>query len=81
MIYGYIYKITNIINGKIYIGKTKYLIESRFREHIKCAHREDAHSNTGSYLHKAINKYGENNFIIEVLDTAESLFELNEKEK
>lgn len=81
MIYGYIYKITNIVNGKIYIGKTKYSIESRFRGHIKCAHREDTHSNTGSYLHKAINKYGEDNFIIEVLDIAESLSELNEKEK
>lgn len=31
----YIYKITNDINNKIYIGKTLYTIEHRFKEHCK----------------------------------------------
>ena len=31
---GYIYKITNNINNKIYIGKTTYSIEKRFKEHL-----------------------------------------------
>ena len=29
----YIYKITNIKNNKIYIGKTNNTIEKRFQEH------------------------------------------------
>ena len=31
----YIYKIYNDINDKIYIGKTNYLLEKRFQEHIR----------------------------------------------
>ena len=31
----YIYKITNDINGKIYIGKTLSTIEQRFKEHCQ----------------------------------------------
>ena len=34
---GYIYKITNNGNGKIYIGQTKQDIQSRFIDHKKCA--------------------------------------------
>jgi len=30
----YIYKITNTINNKVYIGKTLYSVEARFQEHI-----------------------------------------------
>ena len=31
--YGFIYKMTNIVNGKIYIGKTEGSIDKRFKEH------------------------------------------------
>lgn len=31
---GYIYKITNNINGKMYVGKTERSINKRFSEHI-----------------------------------------------
>ena len=31
----YIYKITNDVNGKIYIGKTYNSIEKRFKEHCR----------------------------------------------
>ena len=58
--YGYIYKITNLINSKIYIGKAKN-IDERFKRHI----RESLKYNTDSYvLHSAIRKYGAENFII-----------------
>ena len=32
---GYIYKIVNDINEKIYVGKTTSSIEERFKEHCK----------------------------------------------
>lgn len=33
----YIYKITNDINDKVYIGKTEFAIEKRFKEHCQDA--------------------------------------------
>jgi group I intron endonuclease len=58
----YVYKITNLINNKIYIGKT-HNINKRWKQHIRDANPE---SNTIKYyIHKAINKYGKDNFIIE----------------
>ena len=36
----YIYKITNQINGKVYIGKTLSSIEERWKEHCKDYKRE-----------------------------------------
>lgn len=35
----YIYKITNKINKKLYIGKTEFSIEKRFKEHCADAFR------------------------------------------
>ena len=37
----YIYKITNLVNGKIYIGKTSYnSIQERFKQHISDSKKE-----------------------------------------
>ena len=54
----YIYKITNKINGKSYIGQTKYL-EKRWRQHITV----NAYA-----IGKALRKYGVENFDFDVLD-------------
>jgi len=59
---GYIYKITNKINGKIYIGQTTTSIKERMRKHIDKAKREQE-SLTG--IDCAIRKYGVDNFIVE----------------
>ena len=67
-----IYKITNLINNKIYIGKTKKDIETRFKEHLQNAINDCQYN-----LSKAIRKYGIDNFNIEMIDTAESDEELN----
>lgn len=67
--YGYIYKTTNKLNGKFYIGK-----------HKASKHDPD-YLGSGNYIIAAIKKYGKENFSNEVIDTAESLNELNEKEK
>ena len=71
---GLIYKATNIINNKIYIGQTTCTLEKRKNEHLN--------SCDGTYFHKAILKYGRDNFIWEIVeDNIETYEELNEKEK
>jgi group I intron endonuclease len=60
----FIYKITNTINGKIYIGKTKN-VAKRLAAHKTAAKRKSPKDY--SYLHRAMNKHGVENFIIEIL--------------
>lgn len=66
--YGYVYKVTNCINGKIYIGQKK---AGKFVEH---------YYGSGKLILQAIEKYGKENFTREVLQWCESLRELNEAE-
>lgn len=61
-----IYKTTNLINGKIYIGKDSRNIDSYY--------------GSGIVLNHAIKKYGKENFKKETLDKAKNAKELNEKE-
>ena len=59
-----IYKITNLTNGKLYIGCASN-INTRINGH-KHDLRNQKHAN--SYLQKAWNKYGEQNFIFEIVE-------------
>jgi group I intron endonuclease len=62
---GIIYKLT-FPNGKAYIGQTKRDLETRFKEHIyEAKHKE---GNQCTVLNAAINKYGAESIIKEVLD-------------
>lgn len=72
----YIYKITNDLNGKVYIGQTIRPVEKRFRRHILDA----LHCKIDTHFARAIQKYGEEHFSWEIIDTAESAEELNDKE-
>ena len=65
----YIYKITNLINNKIYIGKTSYTIDKRFKEHISDSKRERYEKRP---LYDAMNKYGIENFIVEEVEKVEN---------
>lgn len=65
----YIYKITNTINGKMYIGKTELTIEKRFQQHCKDSQR-DKMSNRP--LYKAMRKYGVEFFSIEEIEETDS---------
>ena len=70
-----IYKATNIINNKVYIGQTIHTLNHRKRQH------ERSYSYGKNYLFpRAINKYGKENFKWEVIYVAKDIDELNEKE-
>lgn len=65
---GIIYKVTNMINKKVYIGKTIFTLEKRKNDHIK-----QSKFKSTSYFHKALNKYNFNNFIWEILEETNNL--------
>lgn len=70
-----IYKATNIVNNKSYIGLTTRTLQERKLEHLRHIKTEN------TYFHRAINKYGKDNFLWEVIDdTSSSIKELKEKE-
>lgn len=75
----YIYKITNKINDKIYIGKSKNPT-SRFKRHLYVANHKDTEPNQFQPIHAAIAKYGSDNFFLEIIDECDSEIEIFIKE-
>lgn len=72
--YGCIYKITNMVNGKFYIGYTNMTIEKRLKSHFdESARLSRGHTKCRSYLHNAMVKYGKETFYIEVLEAYENV--------
>ena len=69
-----IYKVTNRVNGKVYIGQTTKTIQTRWKKHCIAAKSDNLP------FHKAIRKYGAENFTVEQIDIAASADELNKKE-
>lgn len=70
-----LYKITNMINNKSYIGITKLKIEERFKKHIK-------DSQCPLYpLHCAIQKYGHENFKVELLEESDDRSYISNREQ
>lgn len=67
-----IYLVTNKVNGKKYVGQTIRPVLERWRDHCRL--------DKGNYFHRAIQKYGSDNFEIQIIDTATSGEELDEKE-
>lgn len=73
---GTIYKITCLVTNKVYIGQTKQHYLNRFIQH-------KSHARTGQSHHKLANafrKYGDNNFIIEILEECD-YDKLDERER
>lgn len=74
---GTIYRITNIINSKVYIGQTIMGIKLRFQDHISSFRRGRANCYK---LYRAFAKYGIENFKIETIEECPK-DRLNEREK
>lgn len=73
---GIIYKATNIINGKMYIGQTIKGLSVRKNIHLNTAKRK----NCMSYFHRSIIKYGPENFDWNIICNCTSRTELNKME-
>ena len=74
---GYIYKITNMLNGKVYIGQTIKTLEKRFSQH-KNNYTKPYFSQL--ILYKAFNKYGIENFSFEGIEEVPNK-DLDDREK
>ena len=73
----YIYKITNCVNNKVYIGQTVQVNpKMRWYSHLAYVRR-----GIKSHLYDSMRKYGVENFVWEVIDSASSIDELNLKEQ
>jgi len=70
-----IYKITCLVNNKIYIGCTTKTLGERWDVHVM------AHTQARTALHRAMKKYGLLQFRMEVITTANSIEEMFELEK
>lgn len=73
--YGRIYIIRNTVNDKVYVGQTHVSIKLRFQNHLSAARR-----GLDYVIGKAIRKYGEDKFYVELLEEC-LIEELNEREK
>ena len=75
----HIYKITNLVNNKVYIGKTGYdSINDRWCEHLTDFYKPTEEKRP---LYAAMQKYGVQNFVITLVETVETDTEACEREK
>ncbi|MCK4815592.1 GIY-YIG nuclease family protein [bacterium] len=72
-----IYKVTNIITNKVYIGQTIQKLHARRSDHIRKAIKY----NSKIYFHNALRKYGIDNFKWEIIDISDNVEKLYNKEK
>lgn len=68
--FGYIYKITNKINGKVYIGQTINLND-------RWKHYRNLHCKSQPKIYNALKKYGVDSFLFTVIDDAQDIETLN----
>ena len=67
---GFIYKIYNDVNDKVYIGQTSGTIEERFKQHLKKVNSDDRKTYP---LYNAMRKYGIEHFFIEQIEETDDL--------
>lgn len=69
-----IYKISNLINGKIYIGQTLHSLKVRYPKHF-------SRKPSNNHLKSAYKKYGSENFRCDILQLCTDIHSLNYWEK
>lgn len=57
-----VYKVTNKVNGKVYIGMSKYGLQERKSRHVRDS------ETPMNYFHRALRKYKEEDFIWSIID-------------
>lgn len=72
-----IYKITNTINNKVYIGQSKKL-DKRYNGHLYRIKRKEHHN---EHLQRSFDKHGEDKFVYEILEEVKDLSILDLREK
>ena len=72
----HIYLVTNLVNGKMYVGQTTLTVEKRWQEHLK-----NARKGNPNRLYQAIRKHGPQAFVVERLTGCDDPERLNELEK
>lgn len=72
-----IYKITNRINGKCYIGKSENLAR-RIRYHVLSL---QTGKNKNTHMQNAYSKYGKKSFAIEIIETLSPEDDIDERER
>ena len=77
---GYIYKITCLPTNQIYIGLTVTSIEERWEQHCRVAYLP-SHGDYDFPFHRAIRKYGKEQFKIQWIDTESNFNQLKMKER
>lgn len=75
---GIIYKVTNKVNGKVYIGQTIQSLKDRWYRH--CAKKNLSKAEMNMHIKRAILKYGKENFTVEIVEECDSKL-LNAKER
>lgn len=66
--YGYVYTVKNVLNDMVYVGRRKGNVKRSY-------------FGSGTYIKRAVNKYGAHNFLMTPMASASSEEELNEIEK
>lgn len=81
---GYIYKATNLVNGKVYIGQTRETLEERIRRHYSKAkslknNTKASENYKGAIFLKALNKYEKSDWQWEIIEEIDDEL-LNDRE-
>lgn len=68
-----VYKITNTITGKVYIGQTVKKLDRRWKAHVYKTYKQEG----SDHIHNAIRKYGHEVFTQEILVTCQTKWSMN----